>query len=294
MHRRSVTQVPIFSSGIPHLPSDHLASTVANPPSSNVLSPSALTRAEDHPVPSPYQTALVTGAGSGMGRAIAENLARNGFRVALVGRDRAKLESVKSGLDPEAAARTIVEPGDVADREAIGGIVGRTLKAFGSIDVLVCNAGTNVRKRKLDVLDPADWDLMIATNLTGAYNLVHYALPSMMERRKGLVIQICSISGVRASLLGGVGYSASKFGQAALGIGLGREVHGMGIRSTVIYPGEVNTPILDNRPVPVSDERKAAILQPEDVAAAVSFLVNLPERANVPEMVITPTADDFF
>ncbi len=244
-------------------------------------------------MPSPYQTALVTGAGSGMGRSIAETLIRSGFRVALVGRDRAKLESVKAGLG-EAGADAIVEPADVADRVAIGGIVDRTLKAFGSIDVLVCNAGTNVRKRKLDELDPADWDTMIATNLTGAYNLVHFALPSMIERKKGLVIQICSISGVRASLLGGVGYSASKFGQAALGIGLGREVHGLGIRSTVIYPGEVNTPILENRPVKVSDERKAAILQPEDVAAAVEFLVNLPERANVPEMVITPTADDFF
>jgi NADP-dependent 3-hydroxy acid dehydrogenase YdfG len=245
-------------------------------------------------VPSSYRTALVTGAGSGMGRAIAETLARDGLRVALIGRDRAKLEAVRSGLDPEAAERVAIEPGDVADRAAIGAIVDRTLKAFGSIDIRVCNAGTNVRKRQLDVLDPADWDTMIATNLTGAYNLVHFALPSMMARKKGLVIQVCSISGVRASLLGGVGYSASKFGQAALGIGLGREVHGLGIRSTVIYPGEVNTPILDNRPVPVSAERKAAILQPEDVAAAVEFLVKLPERANVPELVITPTADDFF
>ncbi|MDB5352419.1 MAG: short-chain alcohol dehydrogenase [Planctomycetota bacterium] len=243
---------------------------------------------------SPYQTALVTGAGSGMGRAIAEMLARTGLSVALVGRDRAKLEAVKAGLDPVAAARVTVEPGDVADRETLGAIVARTLKAFGSIDVLVCNAGMNVRKRKLDVLDPADWDAMIATNLTGAYNLVHFALPSMIERKKGLVIQICSISGVRASLLGGVGYSASKFGQAALGLGLGREVHDLGIRSTVIYPGEVNTPILENRPVKVSDERKAAILQPEDVASAVKFLVELPERANVPELVITPTVDEFF
>lgn len=242
---------------------------------------------------SPYSTALVTGAGSGMGRAIAEGLVALGFRVALVGRDRAKLEAVKAGLG-EAGSRATVEPADVADRAAIGSVVGRTIAAFGSIDVLVCNAGTNVRKRKLDGLDPADWDLMIATNLTGAYNLVHFALPSMIERKKGLVIQVCSIAGVRASLLGGVGYSASKFGQAALGIGLGREVHGLGIRSTVIYPGEVNTPILDNRPVPVPPERRAAILQPEDVASAVEFLVKLPERANVPELVITPTADDFF
>lgn len=243
---------------------------------------------------SPYQTALVTGAGSGMGRAIALDLASSGFRVAMVGRDRAKLEAVRDSVEADVAANLVIEPADVADREAVGAIVDRTLKAFGSIDVLVCNAGTNVKNRRMDVLDPADWDKMLATNLTGAFNLVHFALPSMSKRKKGLVIQICSISGVRASLLGGVGYSASKFGQAALGLGLGREVRELGIRSTVIYPGEVNTPILENRPVKVSDERKAEILQPEDVAAAVRFLVELPERANVPELVITPTVDEFF
>ncbi len=122
---------------------------------------------------------------------------------------------------------------------------------------MICNAGTNVRNRSLESLDPADWDKMIATNLTGSFNLVHHVLPSMRERRNGLVIQICSISGIRASTLGGAGYSASKFGQSALGICLGREEGAHGIRSSVIYPGEVNTPILDARPVPVGTERRA-------------------------------------
>jgi NADP-dependent 3-hydroxy acid dehydrogenase YdfG len=229
-----------------------------------------------------------------MGRSIAIDLAASGFRVAMVGRDREKLEAVRDSVEGDVAANLVIEPGDVADRAAVGGIVERTLAAFGSIDVLVCNAGTNVRNRRLDILDPADWDKMIATNLTGAYNLVHFALPSMRVRRKGLIIQICSIAGIRASLLGGVGYTASKFGQAGLGLGISREVRELGIRSTVIYPGEVNTPILNNRPVPVSAERKAAILQPEDVAAAVRFLVELPERANVPELVMTPTVDEFY
>jgi NAD(P)-dependent dehydrogenase (short-subunit alcohol dehydrogenase family) len=107
------------------------------------------------------------------------------------------------------------------------------------------------------------------------------------------VVQICSISGLRASTLGGAGYSASKFGQAALGLCLGREERERGIRSTVIYPGEVNTPILDARPVAVPQERREAILQPEDVAAAVKFLVELHPRARVPELVLTPTVDDF-
>jgi NADP-dependent 3-hydroxy acid dehydrogenase YdfG len=115
----------------------------------------------------------------------------------------------------------------------------------------------------------------------------------MRARKSGMVIQICSISGLRASTVGGIGYSASKFGQSALGIGIGREEADRGIRSTVIYPGEVETPILDARPVPVAADRRAVILQPEDVAAAVKFVVELHPRARVPELVITPTVDDF-
>ena len=236
-------------------------------------------------------TAVVTGAGSGIGRATAVGLAKIGVRVALVGRDAGKLEGTKKlvGRDD-----TLVEPGDVADRAGVDVMAGRVLAAFGGkIDVLVCNAGTNVRDRSLAKLSPGDWDLMINTNLTGAFNLVHAFLPSMRERAGGLIVQVCSIAGLRASLLGGAGYSASKFGQGALGIGIGREVGPLGIRSSVIYPGEVNTPILDARPVPVPQERKDSILQPEDVAAAICFLVQLPARANIPELVIKPTVDDW-
>ena len=196
------------------------------------------------------KTALVTGAGSGIGRAIALELDRMDYRVALVGRDPSKLEATRGEMRG-GGERAMIEACDVADRPAVQAVVARVLAESGAIDVLVCNAGTNVRRRSLETLSPEDWDLMIATNLTGAFNLVHAVLPSMRAREAGLVIQIASIAGKRASVLGGAGYSASKFGQAALGIGLGREEGAHGIRSSVIYPGEVNTPILDARPVPV-------------------------------------------
>ena len=224
---------------------------------------------------------------------IAATLAEMGLRVALVGREREKLE--------RAARRTQERPRLGGHRHAATSPIAVAVKAaietvaaaFGSIDVLVCNAGTNVRNRSLETLDPSDWDRMIATNLTGSFNVLYYVLPIMREKQDGLVVQICSISGMRASTLGGAGYSASKFGQAALGICLGREEGTRGIRSSVIYPGEVETPILDARPVPVDAERRAVILQPEDIAAAVRFLVELHPRAHVPELVITPTVDDF-
>jgi NADP-dependent 3-hydroxy acid dehydrogenase YdfG len=238
------------------------------------------------------QTALVTGAGSGIGRGIAATLAEMGLRVALVGRDRDKLERArgdfKTGRDS-----AIIATCDIADRVAVKAAVEKVTAAFESIDVLVCNAGTNVRNRSLETLEPADWDLMIQTNLTGSFNVLYCVLPLMRKKQNGLVIQICSISGIRASTLGGAGYSASKFGQAALGICLGREEGARGIRSSVIYPGEVETPILDARPVPVGAARRAVILQPEDIASAVRFLVELRPRAHVPELVITPTVDDF-
>jgi NADP-dependent 3-hydroxy acid dehydrogenase YdfG len=237
--------------------------------------------------------AVVTGAGSGVGRAIAIALANLGMRVALLGRERAKLEETAALLEVE-PARVAVEPVDVGDLAAVEEVVRRVESRFGSIDVLVCNAGMNVQKRALAELDPADWERMLKTNLTGAFHLVKAVLPGMRTRKRGLVVQICSISGKRASVLGGIGYSASKFGQAALGICLGREERSHGIRSTVIYPGEINTPILDRRPVPVPAERRAVILQPEDVAAAVRFVVELHPRANVPELVITPTVDEWF
>ncbi|WP_165228872.1 SDR family oxidoreductase [Aquisphaera insulae] len=237
------------------------------------------------------KTALISGAGSGIGRGIARALDGLGIRLALLGRESAKLEETRAGLSGGASALTV--SCDVADRNGVGGAVEKVLETFGSIDILVCNAGTNVRNRKLDVLAPEDWDRMVAVNLTGPFNLVKAVLPSMRERGSGLIIQICSISGLRASTLGGAGYSASKFGQSALGMCLGREEGIRGIRSTVIYPGEVNTPILDARPVPVPADRRAAILQPEDIAAAVKFLVELDPRARVPELVMTPTVDDF-
>lgn len=239
-----------------------------------------------------HKTALITGAGSGMGEAIAVDLANAGLKVALVGRDRAKLEQTVARFEPD-RGQSLIEPCDVADREAVDAMVKRVLRAFGQVDLLVCNAGINVNPRSLEALDPANWDRMIATNLTGAFNLVHFVLPSMKQRKHGLIIQVASIAGKRSSVLGGAGYSASKFGQAALGICLGREERLNGIKSSVIYPGEVNTPILDKRPVPVPEERRAAILQPQDVAAAVRFLAELPARANVPELVITPAVDDW-
>lgn len=244
-----------------------------------------------------HQTALVAGASGGIGRAVAITLAEAGARVALVGRDQEKLAQTREALGA-AGEHAVLLTCDLTDRAATGAMVEAALSALGSIDILVCASGLNIRQRGLRVLDPEDWDRVIQANLTAAFNLIHFVAPSMRTKGSGLVIQLSSLAGLRASSVAGAAYSASKFAQSALGLVLGREERGRGIRSTVIYPGEVDTPFLDIRAARPggaegSAPRREGILKPEDVAQAVRFLAELPARAHVPELVIKPTIDDF-
>jgi NADP-dependent 3-hydroxy acid dehydrogenase YdfG len=115
-------------------------------------------------------------------------------------------------------------------------------------------------------------------------------MPKMLERQDGVIINIVSVAGKRATPLGGIAYAASKFGMAALGIGLGAEEKDAGIRVCNIYPGEVDTPILVFRPQPISEDHRAKILRPEDVAEAVRFVAIQPRHVSIPELVIKPVS----
>ena len=128
----------------------------------------------------------------------------------------------------------------------------------------------------------------MTVNATGAFNMIQAVLPQMRAQRDGLIINISSISGRRASTLAGAAYSASKHALNALSKVVGQEEEQHGIRSTIISPGDINTPLLDKRPVPVSAEQRAKILQPDDIAAAALFVATLPAHVSVPEIVIKP------
>ena len=142
-------------------------------------------------------------------------------------------------------------------------------------------------------LAPDDWDKLMAINATGAFNCMHYALPLMRPHKTGLVINISSTSGKRAAPLGGVAYNASKFAMAALGTSANEDERENGIRVTTIFPGEVDTPILSNRPVPPSAEHRAKILKPADIADITLAIAKLPPLAHVPELVIKPIGQSF-
>jgi NADP-dependent 3-hydroxy acid dehydrogenase YdfG len=237
------------------------------------------------------KTVLVTGGGSGIGAACAVALARAGCRVAIAGRSAPKLEAVARGFDGRPPIRT--HRADVADRAEVTALFRWAHSELGPIEILVNSAGINVPRRAMDELAPEDWDRMLAVNVTGAYNCIREVLPQMTARRDGLIININSTAGLRAGLLGGVGYNASKFALAALALTVAQEVKDQGVRITTVYPGEVETPILENRPVPVTAEHRARILQPEDIATVVVTIASLPPRANVSEIVIKPTTQAY-
>jgi NADP-dependent 3-hydroxy acid dehydrogenase YdfG len=237
------------------------------------------------------KTVLVTGGGSGIGAACAVALARAGCRVAIAGRSAAKLEAAARGFDGRPPIRT--HRADVADRAEVTALFRWAHSELGPIEILVNSAGINVPRRAMDELAPEDWDRMLAVNVTGAYNCIREVLPQMTARRDGLIININSTAGLRAGLLGGVGYNASKFALAALALTVAQEVKDQGVRITTVYPGEVETPILENRPVPVTAEHRARILQPEDIATVVVTIASLPPRANVSEIVIKPTTQAY-
>ena len=236
--------------------------------------------------------ALVTGAGSGIGRAVAETFAQEGAHVVSVGRTREKLDSAKREAG-ETGVRIHPRALDVSDRTAAKALVAATAAQFGAIDILVNNAGVNVPRRALSELSMDDFDKIVQVNLNGAFYLIHEVLPIMRERRDGLIINVSSIAGVRGSELGGAAYSASKFGMAGLSKTVGLEEGDNGIRSCLIYPGEVNTPILDSRPVVPDADQRARMLQPEDLAQAALLVATLHPRATIPELVISPTIQKF-
>jgi NADP-dependent 3-hydroxy acid dehydrogenase YdfG len=231
------------------------------------------------------KVAWVTGAGSGIGAATARALAAEGAAVVLSGRRRGPLEEVAQGIGAAAS----VEPCDVTDPAAVRGVVERIAARSGRLDILVANVGVNVVERDWARLVPEDAAAMIAGNLTQAFHCALAVLPVMRAQRDGVLVFTASIAGRLVKLLSGPAYTAAKHGLVAMGHALNIQEGVNGIRATVILPGEVATPLLDKRPVPVPPEERARMLQPEDVADLVRYVVCLPPRVTLPEIWITPT-----
>jgi NAD(P)-dependent dehydrogenase (short-subunit alcohol dehydrogenase family) len=233
------------------------------------------------------KNAVITGAGSGVGRAIALALAAEHWRVAIIGRREDALRETVS-LAGAHAAQFLAVPCDIGRHEEIEAMAGRVLAAFGEVGVLVNAAGTNAPRRALDVLSLEDYHRMIDTNLHGAYYCVQAFLPAMRQRGSGTIINIVSDAGKQASPKAGPAYVISKFGLAGLTQAINAEERGRGIRACAVFPGDTDTPLLEQRPQPPTAEARARMLRAEDVAECALLAIRLPERAIVEELIIRP------
>ena len=234
------------------------------------------------------KVAWITGAGTGIGAGAAAALAGLGMKVALSGRRRDKLEEVAAQL-PEPALPALIEPLDVADREAVFAAVERIEAQAGPIDVAVLSAGINVKRRNWHDVSVEDWERVIRVDLDGAFYCVKAVLPSMAEQGGGLIVNISSWAGRQVSMVTGPAYTAAKHAMNAMNESINMEAGRHGVRACAICPGEVATPILDNRPIPVSEEDRARMVQAEDCGAIVAFLAQLPPHVCINELTVSPT-----
>ncbi len=233
------------------------------------------------------KTCVVTGAGSGVGQAIAVALAKQKWRVALVGR-RAETLSKTVKLAGSSGEQFLLCPCDVADVKSVQQMAKRVLAEFKEVEVLVNSAATNATRRVLEVLSLEDYHALISTNLNGCYYCVQAFLPHMRARRSGTIVNIVSEAGKQASPKSGPAYVMSKFGLAGLTQSINAEERANGIRACAIFPGDIDTPLLDKRPQPPTAEARQKMLRSEDVAECAVLAINLPDRALVEEIVIRP------
>lgn len=234
------------------------------------------------------RVAWVTGAGSGIGRAAAISLAQEGAAVVISGRRRDALERTAATITGRGGT-AVIETADVTRSADVARVVAAIDARFGRIDVLVNNAGINILDRSWGKLTAAGAEDVLRANLLSAFQCTSAVLPMMRARNDGVLIHVASFAGRFVSVLAGPAYSAAKHGVVAMSHSLNMEEGVNGIRSTVLCPGEVATEILDKRPVPVSAEDRARMIQPEDCGDLIRYIACLPPRVVMNEVLLGPT-----
>jgi NADP-dependent 3-hydroxy acid dehydrogenase YdfG len=233
------------------------------------------------------KAAVITGAGSGVGQATALALVRQGWQVAILGRRKSALQATVK-MAGKHAARLLVCPCDIGDVAAVAKMAKQVIRKFGVVEVLVNAAGTNIPRRSLAELSLADYHAVLDANLNGSYYCVQAFLPQMRARKSGTIVNIVSEAGLQASPKSGPSYVISKFGQAGLTQAINAEEKQNGIRACSIFPGDIDTPLLDKRPVVPDAKARTRMMRGEDIAECALLVINLPPRAVVEEILVRP------
>lgn len=226
--------------------------------------------------------AVVTGAGRGVGEAVARKLAAMGAHVLLVARDAASLKAVEQKVQKAGGQATSL-PCDLLDPEAVAQLGERVAREFEHCDILVNNAGVS-QSGPLHEVAPEEWDRVLNTNLRGPYLMIRALAPLMIRARSGSIINISSLAG-RNPLPGGAAYAASKWGLNGMTYSVAEELRQYGIRVSAIAPGSINTHFGDGH----SGKNPDKMLQPDDVAGVVATLVTQAPQAFISEVLMRPT-----
>jgi 3-oxoacyl-[acyl-carrier protein] reductase len=228
------------------------------------------------------QVAVITGAGRGIGAAIARSLAQMDATVVLCGRTAAHLESTAKVIARQGGHADAI-PCDVTNLASVEAAAKRIEASFGRLDILVNNAGVGGFGGPLHQLPRDAWDQILNTNLRGVYYMICAFAPAMIRARSGHIINISSLAGKNA-LPNGAAYAASKWGLNGLTYSVAEELRSHNIRVSVICPGSTNTELS-----PHEGKNPAKMLQPEDVAHAVAMLVTQTPQSFVSEILLRPT-----
>lgn len=228
------------------------------------------------------QVAVVTGAGRGIGAAIANRLAEMGARTVLCGRSRQPLEAMAANIQERGGQSAIIEC-DVTDLRSVEGAAQRIERNFGKVNILVNNAGVGGMGGPLHQLPAQVWDQVLNTNLRGVYYCIRSFAPLMMQNQGGHIINISSLAG-KNPLPNGAAYAASKWGLNGLSYSVAEELRGHNIRVSVICPGSTHTDFS-----PHSGANKEKLLQASDVAHAVAMIVTQAPQSFVSEILLRPT-----
>ncbi|NHN29119.1 3-ketoacyl-ACP reductase [Paenibacillus agricola] len=220
------------------------------------------------------QTAIITGAGKGIGRATAFALAKEGVNLGLLARNHAELEALQQELTSTYSIKVSITTADISTRAEAERAVATLIAELGSLDILINNAGTATFGTLID-MEPEQWEQIIQTNLMGTYYVTRSSLPTMLAQKSGSIINIASTAGERGFATGSA-YCASKFAVLGMTEALMQEVRKSNIRVTALTPSTVNTPLAVNAGLPIGDEDR--MMQAEDVAELILAALKLPQR----------------